>query len=921
MTPSDLTESSPLATGDQVQHQRFGTGHVELDKGSTAIVRFTHGLEECAKDVLVRLWTPQQAVQADRWDAPLHVITRVQAEAIRSVNDTWGVFSRSKIQLLPHQLWVCKRVNEQWPTRWLVADDVGLGKTIEAGLILSPLISRGRVKRLLVLCPASLVEQWQYRLRTMFDIRLAHYLPQADTVKSDFWGTHHQVVVSLQTLRDDRAGRHERLFDSEPWDLLVVDEAHHLNADEDSGPTLGYKLVDRLVQEHHVASMVFFTGTPHRGKDFGFLSLLRLLHPDDFDPRRPISEQLSLLSTAMIRNNKQNVTDLSGERLFRAPRVSSETYTFSEPEARFYAMLTEFILAGKAYASSLDSTNGRAVILVLIAMQKLASSSVAAVRRALKGRLQRIIDARRKLETFEDERTDISARNARRDYAYSEAEGDLDRLSKLEEKIAELSSDLRLMEDEEPRLEELVTAAAGIVEETKIHRLVELIERRFAGQQVVLFTEYKATQSLVMSALIAKYGPTCVTFINGDDRADEVLDASGKGRTLIERRDRAADRFNAAQVRFLVSTEAGGEGIDLQENSHCLIHVDLPWNPMRLHQRVGRLNRYGQKEQVEVVMLRNPQTVEALIWDKLNTKIETITRSLQEVMDEPEDLLDLVLGMTSPSMFREVFSDAQSVPRDSLSTWFDQRTASFGGRDVLDVVRQLVGNCASFDFKQASAQIPRVDLPDLAPFFKNALFLNQRRYREDGGGLSFNTPDAWRDQIGVRSNYENLIFDRSESSKDGALRVLGSGHRAFDQALEQALRSAACAATIPESAEPIVVFSVTDRVTGSGGAVRHVTVAWEGWASSPNRRLLRDWELLLRLNTLSATSGLRRPAEVGPRSDGTQAIEAIENASEAVGQHLTELDLPFALPELTLLAVFWPARASARSVEPESTKM
>ena len=98
-------------------------------------------------------------------------------------------------------------------------------------------------------------------------------------------------------------------------------------------------------------------------------------------------------------------------------------------------------------------------------------------------------------------------------------------------------------------------------------------------------------------------------------------------------RETATSKFNGGQARFLVSTEAGGEGIDLQERCHTLIHVDLPWNPMRLHQRVGRLNRYGQKEQVQVVTLRNPDTVEALIWDKLNAKIESIKMAFDEVMD------------------------------------------------------------------------------------------------------------------------------------------------------------------------------------------------------------------------------------------------------------------------------------------------
>src|SRR5262249_37009357 len=204
---------------------------------------------------------------------------------IQSVNDTWGVFSRSRIELLPHQLWVCKRVLETWPTRWLVADDVGLGKTIEAGLILTPLLSSGRVRRLLILAPASLVEQWQVRLREMFDIRVSTYVAAADTDRSDYWNTQDKVIASAHTLRIDTSGRWDRLVESRPWDLVIVDEAHHLNVDEDRGRTLSFELVERLQSRGRVDSMVLFTGTPHRGKDFGFLSLLRLLKPNEFDPR------------------------------------------------------------------------------------------------------------------------------------------------------------------------------------------------------------------------------------------------------------------------------------------------------------------------------------------------------------------------------------------------------------------------------------------------------------------------------------------------------------------------------------------------------------------------------------------------------------------------------------------------------------
>jgi superfamily II DNA or RNA helicase len=220
--------SHPLASGTRVRHNRFGLGRVEADKGATVLVRFGHGYEECSRQDLEPVLSPFEVASSAQWQNPLEVILRAQAAVIRSVNDMWGVFSPARIDLYPHQLWVCRRILEQWPIRWLVADDVGLGKTVEAALVLSPLLARGRVRRVLVLCPARLVGQWQDRLRTMFDIRLAQYTTEVDTPKGDFWGTHHQVVASFHTLREDHKGRHSRVFAAEPWDLLLVDEAHHL---------------------------------------------------------------------------------------------------------------------------------------------------------------------------------------------------------------------------------------------------------------------------------------------------------------------------------------------------------------------------------------------------------------------------------------------------------------------------------------------------------------------------------------------------------------------------------------------------------------------------------------------------------------------------------------------------------------------
>ncbi len=902
-----MESTSNLGPGRRIRSARFGIGTVEIDKGATVIVRFDHGIEECERQSLTPIRSVEECLLRSDWDSPLPVATRALGSAIVSVNDAWGVFSRSRIALLPHQLWVCRRVLSTWPARWLVADDVGLGKTIEAGLILWPLLSKGLVRRLLIVCPASLIEQWQYRLRTMFDIRIARYVTEADSERSDFWSTHSNVAASLETLRLDHRGRHQRLFESPPWDLLIVDEAHHVNADEEAGPTLGYKLAQRLVEEKKVASMIFFTGTPHRGKNFGFLAMLRLLRPDLFNPREPLSRQLPRLREAVIRNNKQSVTDLRGQRLFQPPSVTSQTYAYSPEEARFYEMLTEFILTGKAYASTLGVSDRRLVILVLIAMQKIASSSVAAIRRALRGRLERLVAQRQQIEEAK-RRLNEHLERLGTEYTTLESAGRDDELSRLEEELLSLATGVQLMEDEEPRLRELLAAAERVQQETKIEKILSLLESRFPGRSVLFFTEYKATQSLLMSELMRRFGDGCVTFINGDDRADDVVHRDGQARSIRQTREDAADLFNEGRVQFLISTEAGGEGIDLQEHCHSLIHVDLPWNPMRLHQRVGRLNRYGQKEQVEVLTLRNPDTVEARIWEKLNQKIENISRAFGHVMDETEDLLQMVLGMTSPALFRELFVEAPQVPAESLAAWFDQKTATFGGRDVIETVKEIVGNCDRFDYQTVGKDVPPVDLPDLRAFVEAMLVQNRRRPRRgEDGSLTFRTPEAWLREVGVRTSYEGLVFDRTVRGKDAVQRVLGVGHKIVDQALRQALEESACVASVTSSAlrRPTVIARVIDRVTGAEGPVRSVVVGAEKSDQTGEWTALRDWEVVRRLNeVVGNVAALRRSC--APPEDRVSVKGAVDAAVALIEREFSKLNVSFRVPSVETVAVLWP---------------
>ena len=881
----DAMREPQWAAGTPVVHARFGLGEVEIDRGATVLVRFGTQYKSCEPSTLEPRQSPREAIEARVWSEPIEVITKAQASAITSLNDSWGVFSRSRIALLPHQLWVCHRVLRRWPIRWLIADDVGLGKTIEAGLILWPLLSKRIVERLLVLCPAKLVEQWQERLRDMFDIRLHRYLPELDTARSDFFNSHSQVVASLHTLRTDSNGRHDRLLSAERWDLVIVDEAHHLNADEKSGKTLGYELLEQLMEHDRVESCLFFTGTPHRGKQYGFWSLLRLLRQDLFDPDRADCEQYDHLGEVLIRNNKQTVTDMHGAKLFKPIEQHPETYSYSPEEEFFYRTLTDFIETGRAYASSLSLQGGQQVILVLIAMQKLASSSVAAIRRAIERRLERL----RKGSEASTEKPATSALTA------VDAEL-LDEQQPAVELVASVPDlEVALMRNEIRHLEQLLEAARAVVRETKIGRLIDIVEQRFPQAHVLFFTEYKATQAAVMSALQKKYGDDCVSFINGDEQIDGVVSQAGQIQQHREPRTAAADAFNSGRVRFLVSTEAGGEGIDLQHRCHSLIHVDLPWNPMRLHQRVGRLNRYGQHHPVQVVTLRNPDTVESRIWDKLNEKLQTIMLALGCAMDEPEDLLQLVLGMAGGAVFEELFAEGSRVKREQVGDWFDSKAGTFGGQGAIEAVKALVGHAAKFDY-QGLGDIPKTDLPALTGFFENALRRNNRKPMWKDGKLSFVTPDAWTSDRGVRKKYENLVFSRSGQGAD----VIGVGHRAFDQAIRQALESPASIAEIRELPLPTIVFQIFDQVTEHSGALQTSAVAVAVDVAARHFRILSDLELLELLNQLSS-------ALSEARATSAEVRHAVELAEVDLNSRIQELRLPFVAPAARVHVILWPA--------------
>jgi hypothetical protein len=296
------------------------------------------------------------------------------------------------------------------------------------------------------------------------------------------------------------------------------------------------------------------------------------------------------------------------------------------------------------------------------------------------------------------------------------------------------------------------------------------------------------------------------------------------------------------------------------------------------------------------VSLRNPDTVEAMIWQKLEQKLNSIMRALGSAMDEPEDLMQLVLGMSGEGLFDDLFSGAISVKREKLDAWFDNTTGTLGGESAIQTVRDLIGHAESFDLSDLK-DVPPVDLPDLMPFFLNVLTLNRRRPKLEGAALSFKTPEDWLTSHAIRKSYDNLVFDRKAPSQAD---LMGIGHPLLEKALHQAERLAGTVCAVDGLDDPMMVVDVSSRVTDVATQSRRAIVGITGAGGS--FRLIRDWEVLRMLNSCGARAEPREGlVELGLLRGWRDA------ATPALHELLDAVDLPFESRVIKESALFWPA--------------
>ena len=569
-------------------------------------------------------------VDAVRWGA----VTSADPRAFQSP-------FRSGATLEPYQLEPLRRALAAPRTNLLLADDVGLGKTIEAGLVIEELLLRHRARSVIIVCPPSLALKWRDEMREKFGLEFVIVDSARMAADRRTYGLaanplrlHPRVIVSMAWLPGVRAQRllREVLADAErpgaarryAFDVLVVDEAHHVApaAPSAAGGGRGYavdsqrtralrRLADKC--EHRL----FLSATPHNGYTESFTALLEMIDSRRFARGASIDE--GALAEVTVRRLKSQIAGKD----FRSRRVKPLLYEASPEEERAYADLDELL------RSSGRAQGRRSLDIAALLLKKRFLSSPWAFARTLENYLDQSLPGGALDDEYDDYYTEVMGSGQADEEEGLVAQPELDTL------LATRGSD-PLSAATREQLEELSRWARGYQSrpDSRLEALVDMLDAvcrpdgsTWTNERVVVFTEYADTLEWIVSVLRQQ---------GYDERRLAVI----RGSTPAEEREDVRARFNAdpaeEDVRVLIATDAAGEGIDLQAHCHRLVNFDIPFNPSRLEQRVGRIDRYGQREDPEI---RYPVPVgrgglyagHQEFLGRLAEKIATETRDLGEV--------------------------------------------------------------------------------------------------------------------------------------------------------------------------------------------------------------------------------------------------------------------------------------------------
>ncbi len=564
--------------------------------------------------------------------------------------DPWMAVHLSLIDPLPHQiLAVYGEMLQRQPLRFLLADDPGAGKTIMTGLLIKELMLRGDLERCLIVAPGNLVEQWQDELLSRF--HLTFEILTNDQINNAPTGnpfTEKNLLIGRMDKLSRDVSLQQKLAQAD-WDLVVVDEAHKMSASvfgNDVKRTKRYQLGELL--SRHTRHFLLLTATPHNGKEEDFQLFLSLLDADRFEGRYREGVHSTDASDLMRRLVKEQLRKFDGSPLFPERRAYTVTYSLSPQEADLYEQVTRYVRQEFNRAESLESGLKGTVGFALTILQRRLASSPEAIYQSLKRRRERLESRLRELRTMkrsaeariqaagelplitEEEWEEIE--DAPEAELEETAEKVLD-LATAAQTISELDAEIRTLRDLE-LLADRVRRSGVDRKWIELSRLLQEQAEMFGpdGQRrkLVIFTEHRDTLQYLMNKISNLLG-----------KPEAVIDIHG-GLPRDVRRDRQASFVQDKEVLVLVATDAAGEGINLQR-AHLMINYDLPWNPVRLEQRFGRIHRIGQTEVCHLWNLVSNETREGDVYLRL---LEKINQQRQALGDGVFDILG--------SLFQEV---------------------------------------------------------------------------------------------------------------------------------------------------------------------------------------------------------------------------------------------------------------------------
>ena len=628
-----------------------GTDYLELGLVGLRSERFRR-VTLTAADV-ANLTVADAALSYDGDALLLRMGLQAYALGIAFEYDPYFGLSISRVDPLPHQLEAVYEHLLKLPrVRFLLADDAGAGKTIMAGLLIRELKLRGLVERVLVVCPANLAFQWQRELREKFDEPFV--VMKGSDIREQFgvnqWMDQKQIITSL-----DLAKRTEILpgLQQVHWDLVIIDEAHRMSARDESHKSQRYRLGELL--RDSTDHLLLLTATPHKGDPQNFTLFLQLLDRDAYADVRSIREAMDQRRAPFYLRRTKEAMVYFPERQSDGSWSASPVFTKRIPRtARFaiegaefdlYKQVTQFVkLQSSRAAAQGDDPRARAVGFLMALYQRRLASSTRAMRRSLENRARRLEDGlQRAQELVRTSPPDLP---------------DLEELEELEdaerEHLEQLLEAFTLAGNAEQEREEIsellrIAETARFVEESgseaKLEQLRQIMQEEGffdrLDQRLLLFTEFRDTLDYLMERLKAwGFRVGCIHGGMSPGSRDEP------GSRLY-----TEQQFREGAIQVLVATEAAGEGINLQ-CCHILFNYDIPWNPNRLEQRMGRIHRYGQRHDCLIFNFVASNTIEGRVLQRLLDKLQEIRDALDD------DAVFNVVGEVLPS------AQVESVLRD-----------------------------------------------------------------------------------------------------------------------------------------------------------------------------------------------------------------------------------------------------------------